>query len=327
MNSVTKVTGSQEKKKFNFGKFYKRYGLFIILGVMIVVMTLVHPRFFAMDNFANIMRQMAVNGLLAIGVTFIILTGGIDLSIGSIVGFAGVIAALVAQNHNVSVVVPILAGCLAGMVFGVMNGIITAVLRVPPFITTLGMLSVAKGITYIICNARPVPGLSPQFLGIAKSSLGPIPLPMVILAISFLIASIVLYKTRFGRYIYAIGGNREAAITSGLKVKTVEASAYAIGGLMAGLAAVVLTSRVSSGLPGSGEGYELDAIAASVIGGISLSGGEGRLWGTLLGAVILAVIQNALDLMVVSTYLQFIIKGALIIGAVYVDRLTKLSNK
>jgi inositol transport system permease protein len=326
MSSVSNVMKREERKRFNFGQFYKRYGLFIILGVMIVVMSLVHPRFLAMDNFANIMRQMSVNGLLAIGVTFVILTGGIDLSIGSIVGFAGVIAALVAQNAQLPAVVPVLAGCVAGMVFGVLNGIVTAVLRVPAFITTLGMLSVAKGITYIICNARPVPGLSPQFLSIAKSSLGPIPVPMVILAVAFVIASVVLYRTRFGRYIYAIGGNREAAVTSGLKVKTVEASAYAIAGFMAGLAAVVLTSRVSSGLPGSGEGYELDAIAASVIGGISLTGGEGRLWGTLLGAVILAVIQNALDLLVVSTYLQFIIKGALIVGAVYVDRLTKVRS-
>ncbi|MGI6152991.1 MAG: ABC transporter permease [Christensenellaceae bacterium] len=323
MNKEATVT----KQKLSAGQFYKKYGLFIILGVMVVVMAFANSNFMSVANWQNIMRQMSVNGLLAIGVTFIILTGGIDLSIGSIVGFAGIMTALVAQNHELPLIVPLLVGCACGAGLGAVNGLLVGFLRIPAFITTLGMVSIARGLTFIMCDARPVAKLMPAFLEIGKGNVGGIPIPMIILIVCFVIASIVLYKMRYGRYIYAIGGNREAAITSGLKVRVLEMSTYLIAGLMAGLAAIVYTSRVTSGLPQAGEGYELDAIAASVIGGVSLSGGEGKLWGTLIGAVILAVIQNALDIMVVSSYYQLIIKGALIVGAVYIDRLTKAGDK
>jgi len=313
----------KERKKLTAGEFYKKYGLFIILAAMIIVMSIASDKFLQGSNWQNIMRQMPAKGLLAVGMTFILLTGGIDLSIGAIVGFASITTALVAQNQTLPVIVPIIVGCLSGLLMGTVNGAFVAILKIPAFITTLGMLSVAEGITYIICDARPVPNLSPQYLELAKTDIGVIPLPMVVFIVVFILACIILYKMRYGRYLYAIGGNREAAITSGLKVKTCEMSAYMISGLLGGLAAVLLTSRVSSGLAASGKGYELDAIAASVIGGVSLSGGEGRLWGTLIGVIILTVIQNALDLMVVSTYYQYIVKGALIIGAVYIDRLTK----
>ncbi|GHT86094.1 sugar ABC transporter permease [Bacteroidia bacterium] len=305
---------------------YKKYGLLIILIVLVLVMAIVRSNFVSLSNIRNMLRQLSLNGILALGMAFVILTGGIDLSVGSIVGLSGIVAALIAQHHDLPPIVAILGACLVGIIAGMANGVITAVLEVPAFITTLGTLSIFKGISFVLTNARPVSTLSEQFLYIGKGYVAGIPIAVIVLVVVYLMGLFILHRTKFGRYVYAIGGNETAAIVSGLKTRTIKAAVFTLSGLASGIAAVILTSRVSSGLPQAGEGYELDAIAAVVIGGVSLTGGEGRLWGVFVGVLILGVINNALDLLTVSAYYQWIIKGSIIILAVLIDRKTKKEN-
>jgi putative xylitol transport system permease protein/inositol transport system permease protein len=254
--------------------------------------------------------------------TFVVLTGGIDLSVGSVLGAAGIFAALMAQNQQIPWFVAVLVGLAVGFLLGSINGLVVSVLKVPAFIATLGMLTVARGITYLASNAQPVPGLSEGFLQIGGGDVGIIPIPVIILGVVLAVCAILLYRCKYGRYIFAVGGNEKAARVSGVKVKTVVWSAYMIAGVLAGLAGVVLTSRVSSGLAMAGQNYETDAIAAVVMGGTSLAGGRGRLWGTVVGVLIIAVLNNGLDMMAVSSYWQLIIKGIIIVAAVMMDSLS-----
>lgn len=304
-------------------EFLSNYGTLIGLFLVVLIISILKPRFLGLDNILNLLRQTSINGLLALGMTFVVLTGGIDLSVGSIVGASGMYAALVAQNHNFPWIVPVLVGVAIGFILGSINGLVISVLKVPAFIATLGMLSVARGITYLASDARPVPGLSPGFLNIGGGSVGIVPIPVVILIGVLIICYILLYRCRFGRYIFATGGNETAAKVSGVKVRSVKWAAYMISGVMAGLAGVVLTSRVSSGLAQAGTGYETDVIAAVVIGGTSLAGGRGRLWGTVVGFLIIGVMNNGLDMMAVSSYWQLIIKGSIIVAAAMMDSLTE----
>jgi len=316
------VTQAAEPK-FNLSSFLAKYGTLIGLILIIILFTILKPAFLKPQSVIDLLRQASINGFLAIGMTFVILTGGIDLSVGSIVGAAGIYAALVAQNHDYPAFIPVLVGVLIGFSMGLFNGVTIAFLKVPAFIGTLGMLSIARGITFMATDAKPVPQLSPQFLEIGKGSILGIPIPVIILVISLLVCIVLLYASKFGRYVFAVGGSEQAALVSGIKVRTVKASTYAISGLLSGLAGVILTARVSSGLAQSGTGYETDAIAAVVIGGTSLAGGRGRLWGTVVGFLLIAVLNKGLDMLAVSSYLQLIIKGFIIIAAVMVDGLTQ----
>lgn len=309
--------------KFNLSSFLAQYGTLIGLMLIIILFTILKPAFLKPQSVIDLLRQASINGFLAIGMTFVILTGGIDLSVGSIVGAAGIYAALIAQNHDYPAFIPVLVGIMIGFSMGLFNGVTIAFLKVPAFIGTLGMLSIARGITFMATDAKPVPQLSPQFLEIGKGSILGIPIPVIILVISLLVCIVLLYASKFGRYVFAVGGSEQAALVSGIKVRTVKASTYAISGLLSGLAGVILTARVSSGLAQSGTGYETDAIAAVVIGGTSLAGGRGRLWGTVVGFLLIAVLNKGLDMLAVSSYLQLIIKGFIIIAAVMVDGLTQ----
>lgn len=318
---MEKVVG--QKTKVTAKAFLAQYGTVLGLVVVIVVISILKPKFLGLENILNVLRQSSINGLLAIGMTFVVLTGGIDLSVGSIVGASGIFAALVAQNHNLPWFIPLLVGVGVGFLLGSINGFIIAILRVPAFIATLGMLSIARGITYMASDARPVPGLSPGFLRIGGGSFRGMPIPVIILIAVLGICYVLLYRCRYGRYVFAAGGNAMAAKVSGVKVKSILWSVYMIAGTMAGLAGVILTSRVTSGLAQSGQNYEVDAIAAVVIGGTSLSGGRGRLWGTIIGFLIMAVMNNGLDMMAVSSYWQLVIKGSIIIIAVMLDSLNE----
>jgi inositol transport system permease protein len=300
-------------------ELFKKYATLLGLLVLVLIFSLIKPKFIDVNNIFNLLRQASINGLLALGMTFVILTGGIDLSVGSIVGASGIYAALVAQNHQIPWIVAVLVGLGIGLLLGCINGVVISVLKVPAFIATLGMLSVARGVTYLASNAKPVPGLSEGFLKIGGGSVGPIPIPVVILVVVLVICGILLYRCKYGRYIFAVGGNAKAARISGVKVRTIIWSAYVIAGVLSGLAGVILTSRVSSGLAMSGQNYEVDAIAAVVMGGTSLAGGKGRLWGTVVGILIIAVLNNGLDMMAVSSYWQLIIKGMIIVAAVMID--------
>jgi inositol transport system permease protein len=280
-----------------------------------------------------------VVGLIAIGVTMVIITTGIDLSSGSVLALSAVIVASLAQQPDwhdakfpgleLPLIVPILAALLVGAACGWVNGALIAGFRIPPFIATLGMMTIARGFALIYSN-RPVSGLTDSFNYIGQGEIFKvmpvagqpdmgIPIPILILLAVAIAAHIMLNNTRFGRHIYAIGGNEQAARISGLNVGRIKIGVYTIAGLLAGLSGLVLTSRIGSGQAGLGVGYELDAIAAAVIGGVSLSGGIGTIWGTMVGALIIGVLNNGLDLLNVSAYWQTIVKGSIIVAAVIID--------
>lgn len=313
-----------KSRQFNIKEFLAKYGVILGLIIIMVFFTVMKARFLTVTNMLNMLRQASINGLLALGMTFVVLTGGIDLSVGSAVGAAGMYCALVARTETgMPWYVALLTGLAIGLLIGTINGVVIAYLRVPAFIATLGMLSIARGITFMASDAKPIPGLSKEFLVIGGGSVGVIPIPVLILIGVLVICYIILYKTRYGRYVFATGGNATSARVSGINIRLIICSVYMISGLFAGLAGAILTSRVTSGISQNGDGYEVDAIAAAVIGGNSLSGGRGRLWGTVVGFLIMGVMNNGLDMMAVSSYWQLVIKGIIIIGAVMLDSLNE----
>lgn len=309
---------------------FSDYGIVFVFFAFCIVLALANPNFLKPKNLINVLRQVSINGLLSIGMTFVILTGGIDLSVGSVLAFSGVVGASFVSNafggrgEAYPVWMAILAAVGVCAALGAVSGILVSRLRVPAFVATLGMLSMARGFTFIYTNGMPIPNISEDFLVIGQGIiLGGLPLPVVIFLAVFAIAWVVLYKTRFGRYIYAVGGNEKSAKVSGVNTRLVIFSAYVISGILAAIGGLILTARTTAGLPQAGTSYELDAIAAVVIGGTSLTGGQGDLVGTLFGALIIGVINNGLDLLGVSSYYQQVIKGAIIIGAVLLDSIRK----
>ena len=297
-----------------------QYGIIIAFLLLCVALTFLNKYFLTPENITNILLQTSINGILAMGMTLVILTGGIDLSVGSVLAFASIVAATFVTGDNPqSPLVALLVGLLTGALLGLINGCIIAYLKIPPFVATLGMLSVARGLTYAYTGGMPVPNLSESFLNLGEGSLLGVPLPIVIFVLIFAILWVVLNHTSYGRTVYAVGGNVKSARTAGIQTRRVTASVYAIGGLLAGLGGLILTARTSSALPQAGVSYELDAIAAVVIGGTSLSGGVGSITGTLLGALIIGTINNGLDLLGVSSAYQQIVKGCIIVVAVLLD--------
>lgn len=305
------------------------YGIVFVFFAFCVILAIASPYFLTPKNLINVLRQTSINGLLSIGMTFVILTGGIDLSVGSILAFGGVVgASLVSSAFHGGIVHPvwvaILVSMTAGGALGSFTGLIIARWRIPPFVATLGMLSIARGLTFIYTDGMPIPDIDPKFLVIGQGQVfGVIPLPVVIFAAVFGIAWVVLYKTRFGRYVYAVGGNEKSAKVSGVNTRLIVFIVYVIAGILSVIGGLILTARTTAGLSQAGTGYELDAIAAVVIGGTSLSGGQGDLVGTLFGALIIGIINNGLDLLGVSSYFQQVIKGVIIIGAVFLDAIRK----
>jgi len=290
------------------------YAIFVALVAECVVLAVATDAFFTVDNLSNVLRQNAFTAILAAGMTFVILTAGIDLSVGSVVGLTGVVASDVLV-HGYGTPAALAAGLLVGLLVGTINGFTVTRLRIPAFIVTLAMMLVARGAAYKYTDARTISGLPPSF-GVLSSSLS----TAVIMAGVFVVAWILLMRTPFGRHVYATGGNRDAAWLSGVRVDRVEFSVYAISGIAAGLAGVLVASRLNAGYPRAGEFYELDAIAAVVVGGTSLFGGRGSLWGTLAGAFFIGVLNNGLNLFRVSSYDQLIVKGAVLLIAASLDR-------
>jgi inositol transport system permease protein len=325
------TTGVTEVKSVNrdrFNAFIRKYAIVFILLGMLIAMTFLSEAFLTPRNLLNIVRQISVMGLIAIGVTMVIITGGIDLSSGSVLALAAVVSTSLAQRLDwseikfpgldVPVIVPILAALAVGAACGLVNGSLIARFKIPPFIATLGMMTIARGFA-LIYSERPVSGLKDSYNYIGQGEPFGIPVPIVILAVVAIGAHVMLNNTRFGRHIYALGGNEQAARISGINISRVKIGVYTIAGLLAGLSGLVLSSRIGSGQPGLGLGYELDAIASAVIGGTSLSGGIGTIWGTIVGALIIGVLNNGLDLLNVSAYWQTIVKGSIIVIAVIID--------
>lgn len=303
-----------------------RYAIVIVLLVALIVMEALDPAFLSLSNIQVIMLEVSTNALLAIGATFVILTSGIDLSVGSIVGLSGVVAALAAQHQGASFTVyAVLLGVLSGVAIGAVNGFLVSIAKVPPFIVTLGTMTITLGLAYVLSNGEPISNLSNSFLNIGSGSAMGVPIPIVVMVVAVLVFLVVLTRTRFGMHVYAVGGNIKAARIAGVRVNRVLFLVYVTAGALAGLAGVILASRVTAGIPTTGSGYELDAIAATVIGGTSLMGGRGTLTGTVIGFLIIGILNNGLNLLNVSPFYQDIVKGVIIVGAVFVDSL--INNK
>ena len=310
-------TTSPRLKKLN------QYGIYLAFALICLILAFSTPRFFTVSNLMIIGTQVSINALLAFGVTFVIITGGIDLSLGSMVAVAGVTAALFAHPDAYPLIVPLLAGLGAGLFFGAFNGFVVTNSKVPPFIVTLGTMTIGRGLALILSKGRPVSNLSDSFNFIGGGNIFGIPFPIVILIIAFILCSVILNKTVLGRYMYAIGGNEPAARASGISVNNVKMWVYTLCGVLSAVGGILLTSRITTGQPNAGVGFELDAIAAAIIGGTSTSGGTGTMSGTLIGALLIGVISNSLDLLNVTSYYQQVVMGIIIIGAVVLDGVGK----
>ena len=288
-----------------------------VIVALAIVFGSLNPNFWSVTNLANVSRQISILALLSLGQTFAILSGGIDLSVGSLLALVSVVCAQTMKEFGL--VPGILAGVAAGGAAGLVNGLIIARARVPAFIATLGMLVAARGAALTLSGGLPIAGLPREFLVLGAGYIGPFPIPTVVAVIAFVLAHLILSRTRFGRYMYAMGSNEEAAVLSGINVGRYKALVYVASGLFAGIAGVILTARVISGQPTLGEVQELYSIAAVVIGGGRISGGVGGIGTTLMGVLVLGILGNGLNLVQVSSYVQNIVIGAIIVGAVYVD--------
>lgn len=305
------------RKKINF----KNYGIFVVFIVLVIILMILSPNAFAKPrNLINVVKQASINGVLACGMMFVIIAGGIDLSAGSVVALSGVVAAYLAQMQGIPIFVPILGALGTGALIGLVNGFGAAYAELPPFIITLATMSIVRGAALILSGGSPVFGLQEQFEGIAGISIANV---IPILVLYFLLIAVfsgfILNKTVFGRHVYAIGGNSITAKVSGINVKSMLLRVYIICGVFSRIAGLLIASRTMQGSPTVGVGYEMDAIAAVVIGGVSMSGGSGKWYGTIIGALLLALISNGLDILGVSSNFQQIIKGIIIAVAVYLD--------
>jgi len=299
----------------------RRFGTLIGLVLLCAVLWILTPHFLTVSNLLNIVQQTSINAIVAAGMTFVIISGGIDLSVGSLVALSGVVLGVVLQMHQPPLAMALTAALAVGS--GLVNGLLISLGRLPPFIVTLGMMSVARGAALVFTEGRPVSGFDEDFRWLATGTIAFVPAPVIVILIVYAIAHLVLTRTTFGRYVYAIGGNEEATRLSGVAVRFHKTAVYGVAGLMSAVAAIVLTARLNSAQPIAGMMYELDAIAAAVIGGTSLLGGEGSLGGTLIGALIMGVLRNGLNLLGVSSFLQQIVIGLVIVVAVLVDTTLK----
>ena len=296
----------------------RQLGTLAGLLTLCVILWAATPHFLTVSNLLNVLEQTALNAVVAVGMTFVIISGGIDLSVGSVLALAGICLAL-ALEAGVPAPAAIGLALVVGTGCGLINGVLITRGRLPPFIATLGMMSVARGVALMLAEGRPISGFSEGFRAIATERILAIPGPVLITIVIYAVAHFVLTRTVFGRTTYAIGGNEEAARLSGVQVLFHKTAVYGVAGLTSAAAAVVLTARLNSAQPTAGTMYELDAIAATVIGGSSLLGGEGTVTGTLIGALIMGVLRNGLNLLNVSSFLQQVVIGVVIIGAVLVD--------
>lgn len=304
------------------GTFLKSYGSLLGLIGICLVLGILSDRFLTISNLTNIARQVSINAIIASGMTLVIITGGIDLSVGSLVALTGC-TALLAMAFPGSDYMGIFIGLLIGSLAGCFNGILVAFGRVPPFIATLAMLIMARGMALAITSGQPIVRSSGFYIFLGEGYVGPIPVPICIMVAVLIAGHFILSHTPMGSSIYAIGGNEEAARLSGIKISRIKVMVYGISGICSAVAGLVLAARLASAQPNTGVGFELDAIAAVVLGGTSLMGGKGGIWGTLIGTFIIGVLNNGFNLLNVSPYYQLISKGAIIIFAVLLDQFLK----
>ncbi|SCT38204.1 ABC transporter permease [Staphylococcus caeli] len=297
---------------------------FIGLILLVIIISVLNSAFLEPSNLFNLLRQVSINGLIAFGMTFVILTGGIDLSVGSTLALSSAVIAITMMS-GVDSIIALLVGCIFGAILGAVNGLLITLGKMAPFIATLATMTVFRGVTLVITDGNPITNLNGNyaFQLFGRGYFLGIPVPAVTMFITFIILYIILHKTVFGRQTYAMGGNEKAAFISGIKVNKLKIMIYSLAGLMSAMAGAILTSRLNSAQPTAGMSYELDAIAAVVLGGTSLTGGKGRILGTLIGVLIIGVLNNGLNLLGVSSFYQQVVKGVVIIIAVLIDRKNK----
>jgi ribose transport system permease protein len=312
------VTGDFQTRPRLKAQRSRQIGTFAGLLALCLVLWAATPHFLTVSNLLNVLEQTSINAIVAVGMTYVIISGGIDLSVGSVLAVAGIVLAL-ALEGGVPAPAAIVLALATGTACGLANGVLITFGRLPPFIATLGMMSVARGAALMLAEGRPISGFSEGFRALATGRLLLVPAPVLLTAVVYLVAHFVLVRTVFGRATYAIGGNEEAARLSGVHVRFHKTAVYGVAGLTSAVAAILLTARLNSAQPTAGTMYELDAIAATVIGGTSLLGGEGTLVGALIGALIMGVLRNGLNLLNVSSFFQQVVIGAVIIGAVLID--------
>ena len=291
----------------------------LVLCVLLAVLPATSSSFLSTQNAFNILCQISTNMLIACAMTMVIILGGIDLSVGSIIALSGVIAAGCVSRYELPIVVALIAGAVIGLVIGVFNGFVICRTTIPPFIVTLATMNIARGLAKVYTGGSPVRVVTKEWQFIGAGYIGPVPVPVIIMIIVIIITALLMNKTKLGRHIYAVGGNTQAAEFSGIKVARVKFIVHAYAGLMAGLAGIILASRMYSGQPTAGEGAEMDAIAAVVVGGTSMAGGSGKIGGTIIGALIIGVLNNGLNLMNVNSFWQDVVKGVVILLAVFID--------
>ncbi|OFL54379.1 ribose ABC transporter permease [Streptococcus sp. HMSC073F11] len=306
----------------NTMKYMSELTTVIALIILMAVITIINSNFLTANNLLNLLLQVTSNALIAFGMTFVILTGGIDLSVGSILALSSALTAGL-LGSGMPVTLAILISLILGCILGMMNGLLISYGKLAPFIVTLATMTIFRGATLVYTNGNPITkGLSDTFLFqfLGQGYIVGIPFPVIIMFIVFIVLYVLLHKTAFGKSVYAIGGNKKAAYISGVKLNKVKIIIYSISGIMASISGLIITSRLSSAQPTAGASYEMDAIAAVVLGGTSLSGGKGRILGTLIGALIIGVLNNGLNIIGVSAFWQQVVKGVVILIAVLIDR-------
>ncbi|TLY31220.1 MAG: ribose ABC transporter permease [Ignavibacteria bacterium] len=308
------------------GKITGEFGIGIALLIEIALFSQLSPYFLTADNILNVSLQTSITAIIAVGMTFVILTAGIDLSVGALVAFSGVIATSVLKYPFPPVLAfgaALVSGLMIGALSGLFAGIFITKFRITPFIVTLALMTILRGAAYMYTDGRPIWGLPEEFSILGSRRVLDVPVPSIIMIVVYLLAYLVLHQTRFGRYVYAVGGNPEAARLSGIDTSRVILSVYVICGSLAALSGILLASRMNSGQPNAGLMYELDVIAAVVVGGTSLFGGRGSIVGTFIGAMLIGVLRNGLNLMNVGSYVQMVVLGVVILLAVLFDQLRK----
>ena len=316
-------TSVKTEKKINIKEMLVKYKSLVGLVLLIAVVSMLNPAFLSVKNILNILRQTSVNAIIAAGMTFVILTGGIDLSVGSILGLSGAVCASLLVSGK-GIFVGVIAALLVGALVGFMNGFVISKGKLQPFIATLASMTVLKGLTLVFTDGKPITlgsnELAKSFGQIGGGTIFGIPTPAIIMILVFILCYYILQNTKTGRYTYALGSNEEATKLSGINTDKIKIWVYTISGILSAVAGIIITSRLYSAQPTAGSGYELDAIAAVVLGGTKLAGGKGKISGTIIGALIIGVLSNALNILDVSSYYQMMVKGIVILIAVLLDR-------
>ena len=301
----------------------KKYAIIGVLLVIVVFFTVAADSFLTTQNLLNVARQVAMLGISAVGMTFVILTSGIDLSVGAVMAITNISCSMIMVNAGIPILPAVIITLLIAALIGLINGLLVAYVRVPALITTLSMMTILRGLSFVLCDGMPIWGLPETFKKLGQGYVGPIPIPVIIMVVVFIIGWVFLNKTRTGRYIYGLGGNKEAVRLSGVNTSRIQTLVYVLSSLLTGLAGVIMLSRINTGQPKSGTGYEMDVITAVVLGGVSIMGGEGSIIGVFIGVLIAGVLSNGMILIDVSEYYQQITKGLVLLIAVVFDTLAK----